>query len=428
MNRVRGGALAAVVLLAAAACSSSPSAAPGPDTAGGSTGTGSTTSSRPSPPGTPPGSLPGAPVDFGKPGPYKVGMRRLTMGATNVVVYYPAATDGLDRVTHVTSYSSGEAFAPALRAMVAALVPAFVQDIPIDAYQDARINSEGPFPVVIHSHGFGGFYLFGSQHFSQEASWGLVVAAPDHPSRDLSAVAANKVLTAGDPDVADLTATLHLLEAQNADPASPLEGGLDTAELGAEGHSAGGRASYLFAVQTPAVKVWIGQAPSDPISYTPADDTLPPDQEQAAEKARLATAPALGRPAMIVQGEKDSVVALAEARTLYDWLAPPKRLMVVSNSGHAGFLDVCKPIRDQGGLEQYAAKLPAFAPLFKLGDDGCGKDNIDPAEASAFVNHVMIAQYRLAFGEDTSDASLSPAYLERTFPTAYAAALSASDT
>ena len=111
---------------------------------------------------------------------------------------------------------------------------------------------------------------------------------------------------------------------------------------------------------------------------------------------------------------------LPGVRVQYEWLTPPKRLMVVANAGHAAFLDICKSIRDQGGLEKYADKLPAFAPLFKLGDDGCAADNIDPVKAYAFINQVMIAEYRFAFGLDPTDVSLSDSYLRKTFPEAFA--------
>ena len=387
-------------LLVSASCSSAERAAP--------------------PDGTTPGSPPrAATVDFSVPGPYRVGTTRLTVGATKAVVYYPADEAGVDRAEHVTSYSSGDAFSPELRALVAATVPELVQDLPLDAYRDVRINPEGPFPIVVHSHGFGGFYLFASHHFAQLASWGFVVAAPDHPSRDLAAVAANKAVTAGDPDVADLMRTLDVLQEQNTKAGSPLRGELDTDRVGTEGHSAGGRASYLFATKDARVKVWIGQAPSAPITYVPGDEALTPEEQLATQVERLKRAPRLMKPAMIVAADKDTVVPFLGVQAEYDWLGVPKRLDIVRNAGHAGFIDVCRPIREQGGLQKYAEQLPAFAPLFKLGDDGCGAANTDPVKQAAFIDHVMIAQYRVAFGLDATDASLAPEYLQRQFPEAF---------
>jgi predicted dienelactone hydrolase len=423
-RRAAGTALVALLAGAAIACSSTTT----PTNASGGTTVGTATN----------GSVPGAvPTDYSKPGPYKVGTERFDVNGLKVVVYYPADPAATATATRVTSYSSGEAFGPQLAATVSSLVPAMVQPIPIDAYDKVKINGEGPFPLVIHSHGFGGFYLFASQHFQQEASWGFVVAAPEHPSRDLVAAASNKVIRTGDADVADLKATLDLMTKQDGDASSPLEGGIDVEHVLSEGHSAGGRSSYLFAAQTPSVKAWIGQAPAPPITIPDneksTDTAVPttttsttPDQAIAAEKEGLASAPALGKPAMIVQGEKDTVVPIAGVQVLYDWLSPPKRLVVVANAGHASFLDICKTIREQGGLDQYASKLPTFAPLFKLGDDGCAADNIDPTAAYALINHVMIAQYRWVLGKDPTEAALDPAYLQSEFPVAYGRSDSAS--
>lgn len=406
VRRTVTGVIMTAVLVGAVSCSSTGSGT----NAGGSTPGGSGTT------------IAAAPVDYSKPGPYRVGTMTLTVGATKAVVYYPADGAAAASARHVTSYSSGEAFNEALRAYVAQLVPEFVQNIPIDAYADVKVNPEGPFPAVIHSHGFGGFYLFASQHFIQEASWGFVVAAPDHLSRDLSAVAAGPSTDpyAGgqNPDVQDLDATLAALTKENARQGGPLYGGVNTDTVGAEGHSAGGRASYLFAAAQPNVKAWIGQAPSAPVAFD-ADQSLTPDEQLAAETEKLKNAPPLGKPSMIVEGEKDSVVPIAGVQLEYNWLAPPKRMLVVANAGHASFIDVCKPIRDLGGLDKYAGQLPSFAPLFKLGDDGCAADNIDPVKAYAFINHVMIAQYRYVFGDDPTDVSLSDAYLKKQFPEAF---------
>lgn len=360
-----------------------------------------------------------APVNFGKPGPYRVGVATITVGATTAVVFYPADGQAAAAAPSVRSYSSGDAFSPELRAYVGGLVPELVQDIPLDASRDVKVNGEGPFPVVIHSHGFGGFHRFASQHFAHEASWGFVVAAPDHRSRNLTAAATGAIVTDGDPDVRDLAATLDALGKENSRVGGPLYAGLDTNRVAAEGHSAGGRASYLFAVREPRVLTWIGQAPSAPVPFTPGDEALSPEEQLAKQVAALEVAPKLQRPTMVVAGEKDSVIPLAGVQATYDWLEPPKRLVVVANAGHASFIDVCEPIREQGGLQRYAESLPAFAPLLSLADDGCGPDNIDPRQATMYINHVMVAQYRFTMGMDRTAVSLSDEFLQRTFPQAF---------
>jgi len=382
----------------------------------------------------------GAPVDFAKRGPYAVGVLRLAIGNTQVVVYYPAEDAAIGDAQHVTSYSWGEPFSPELRAFVAGLAPELIQDVPVDVYADVRINHEGPFPVIVHSHGDGGSFLFASQHLSHEASWGYVVAAPDHGARDLAAVATASPTVdrdadaspGGDREVLEMSNTLDLLARENAAVDSPIMGGLDTQLVGAEGHAAGGWTSYLFAANEPRVKVWIGQAPATPIgldatsatSATDAlDEPLPPEQRLDALRAALAKAPLLEKPAMIVAGERDAVLPLAVARVAYDRLSSPARFVVVENAGHGVFVDACQAIRERGGRQKYAELLPSLARVLERGDDGCGADNVDPVKAAGFVNHVMVAQYRVAFGQDRTDASLRPDYLARTFPEAFGEAL-----
>ena len=101
----------------------------------------------------------GAAVDYSKPGPYPVGTTTFTLGDRIVYMFYPADAARLGEGTPITSYSSADAFPPALRAAVPA---ALLQQVPLDATKDAPIATDGPFPVVIHSHGFGGYPEFTS--------------------------------------------------------------------------------------------------------------------------------------------------------------------------------------------------------------------------------------------------------------------------
>ena len=52
---------------------------------------------------------------------------------------------------------------------------------------DAEV-ADGAFPVVLFSHGFTGIRVQSSFLMSHLASWGMVVVAPEHPSRDLTNV------------------------------------------------------------------------------------------------------------------------------------------------------------------------------------------------------------------------------------------------
>lgn len=368
---------------------------PGPSSPAGTGAPTSTTTTRLPPPAP-------APVNYSRPGPYEVGFTTLSLGDRSVRVFYPADPAGLASAERVTSYRPGDAYPPEVAAVLDATVPELVADLPLDAYRDVVVNDEGPFPVVLQSHGAGGSNLYSSQHLRHEASWGFVVASPDHLSRNEVASITNQ--WGGTPtDLDDLTNTLAALVAANASTDSVLRGGLDTQRVGVEGHSAGAAATYLFALDEPRVKVWIGQAPAPAVTPSGA---LPP----------------LDRPAMIVAADTDTLVPLDLAQSQFDRLGTPKRMIVVGRAGHSTFIDRCQAIFARGGLDQYLEPYPQLAPLLQGTGDGCGPGNVDPAQAAALIDHVMIAQYRIAFGDDRTDVSLDPAYLARTFPEAFASA------
>jgi hypothetical protein len=287
-------------LLAAAACAKT-------DTASTTTPAGST-------PGSTPGTTASAPVDYSKAGPYKVGLMRITMGDRLVAVFYPADPAGLDKVQHVTSYNTGEIFSPQLKETIATLIPEFVRDIPLDVYQDAKVNPETAWPVILHSHGAGGYPMLESGLLANLASWGFVAAAPDHKSRNLSSAAGAPV---PDPDdITDLKNTVDLLKKENAKADGPLKGGLDFAQLGAEGHSAGGRAVVLFSTDT-ANGVKSVTASNRPCRSRSPVRPRRPDREHhhhlddtrgapRRHKAGLADKTSPSIPSMIIQGDSDA--------------------------------------------------------------------------------------------------------------------------
>ena len=344
------------------------------------------------------------PIDFSKPGPYPVGITTMNLGDRIAYVFYPADRARLGEGTKVTSYSSGDAFPTTLRA---AIPKELVQEVPIDATRDAPVATGAKFPIVLHSHGFGGYPEFESRHLIQIASWGFVAAAPDHIERDLAANSLGRIVQ-GEQDVADLRTMLQRLTTENE--SGMFRGVLDLQQVATEGHSAGGGAAGKFAYD-PAVKTFIGQAPVPPLRTAGSATNL---------AALYASTPPPDKPSMIIAGEVDGVVPLAGVQQEFDWLAPPKRLAVLAKAGHNAFTDICAPIRAQGGLMQYSGKLPAPDNLLRLGEDGCTTANLDTAVGYAITDQLTIAQLRFVFGIDATDVSLSRQWLDTLFPGALA--------
>ncbi len=57
-----------------------------------------------------------------------------------------------------------------------------------DAVRDIPASTDGPFPLVLFSHGFAGFRLTSTALTTHLASWGFVVIAPDYLERGLAGV------------------------------------------------------------------------------------------------------------------------------------------------------------------------------------------------------------------------------------------------
>jgi predicted dienelactone hydrolase len=336
-----------------------------------------------------------------------VGTVELTTGGPDpkkVYVYYPADPARLAEGTPVAGYSSSIAFPEAFRAIVPAEL---IQDIPLDATADAPI-ADGPFPVVLYSHGFGSYPQYSAGHMAHLASWGMVAAAPDHTSRNLAAVALGQV-SRGDEDVQDLRDTLALLRTEN-ESGGRFAGAVDTSKVAAEGHSAGGAASAQL-VYDDGITTFIGLAPASPLDLQSSGTV-----DQATLDAAYAAEAPPDKPSMIIAADRDIAIPLTSVRSEYDWLKPPKRLAVLADAGHNAFTDICAPIRAQGGLGQLATQLPIIASVINLAEDGCTDGYLDPETGYDVTNHLVVAQLRWVFGIDPTEVSLAPDYVEGLFP------------
>ena len=378
------------------------------DDGGGSASTDATTGTT---------ATPAVGVDYSARGPYEVGFTTLDVDGTEVYVVYPgddeAVADGASE--HVTSISSDIAFPESFREIAPDF---FIQELTTDHHVDVLASGEGPFPVVLSSHGFSGHPAYVISHLEHLASWGYVVLAPSHPSRNLEASILGTVDREGDPDVDDLTGALDAIAEHNADQDSPLYAAVDTQRVAAEGHSAGGGAIGRLALRDDRLTTLIGQAPGAPVAVERDESMSEADRLTALDQA-LATIDPPDLPVLLIAGERDGVIPLASVEAQYRWLETPKQLVVVANAGHNPFLDICANLQDQGGLVANAGDLAeTFGDLLLLGEDGCLDDYLDAEVGTAMLDHLSVAWLRWAFGQDTNDAAISPDFLEATFPEA----------
>lgn len=344
----------------------------GPDAARDPT-TAPTTTLRPGVP-----AVDGGPNDaaFRGPGPFEVGVTTLQLPDRSVEVWYPAA-EGSTTGREPASYSQLDALPPGLADAAPALLP---PDVPpsaltvemTDTVRDVPGSDEGPFPLVLFSHGFGSFRLDASALLRGIASWGFVVASPDHLERNRAALVTNTVVRDPARDVEVLLATIPLV----AEAGGPLEGLVDPELVGVVGHSAGGRAA-LTALSEPQVDVAIGWA-----------------------AAGRADGPAPAKPSMNIAARVDVLVPLEAIEQTFAGLAPPKRLVVIDGAGHNSFTDLCPAVQGGTDLIGLAQRLGLPIPdnLAAGGRDGCEAGSLAVGTAWAITQHFTVAELRDALG------------------------------
>src|SRR5690606_29753397 len=96
---------------------------------------------------------------------------------------------------------------------------------------------DGPYPLVLFSHGFMSYRLQSTTLTTHLASWGLVVISPDYFERGLRGFGP---VPPAAPISADRVVELALAAVEEMNQSGPLAGSIDTSRLFPVGHSAGG--------------------------------------------------------------------------------------------------------------------------------------------------------------------------------------------
>jgi dienelactone hydrolase len=318
---------------------------------------------------------------FAANGPYKPGVAfETTPEGDTVVVYYPvdpASTVGKARyVINLLRWYTGSPTAP----IPAGLPSNLPTTLATDSYMHVPVSARGPFPVVLFSHGFGGYPEQSSFLTDHLATWGFVVVAPDHRTRDLHAEISGTALD-NHQDITDLREALAMVKAMNATPGTLLTGKLDLTRVASLGHSAGGGAAITLA-DDKDIRTYIGMAPAG-------------------------GTPPKSKPGLIMQGTTDTVVKPAGTLTLYGTLKAPKRLVLIKNGGHNVFDDGCTIGAAEGGLVAFIKTLH-LAPAFQAeATDGCVAPDVSPPKAWPLIDQVVTAQLRYGLGIDPTPVGLN---------------------
>ncbi len=386
-RRVSTSFVALLLLGSLAACSSSDSGG----SSAGTTAAETTTTADP-----------GADAAYAKEGPHPVGTTSFALAdGRRVVAWYPAAASATGQPKE--SFDIASLLSPALQSQIPSDKRPLYE---INAHPGADQATDGPFPVVLFSHGYAGFPEQSADLVTHLASWGFVVVAPDHVERSLSGllgVAAKNVPKQTDPTV--LSQSLDAAIADGKRDASPLHGLLDLDHVAVIGHSAGAGAAYQTASTEPRVKAFISYS----VGLGGTD---------SAGKPRPVP-PVPNIPGMVMAGTLDGIIPIANSEKVFAGMKTPKYFVKINDAGHLVFSDICLIGRDQGGLtaliKQVGLNLPAN--FLKLASDGCEKGDVDPVKAFPAIDHLSVAFLRFTFGIDTKPVGLDPA-VTKQFTTA----------
>ena len=303
---------------------------------------------------------------YANPGPFAVGVTTVNLGDTPVEVWYPATTAGQDRdVYDLRDWlpDVGDPLNPDVSE------PSFETA----AYRDTPVRT-GLHPVVVFSHGLGGYRSQSTFFTTHLASWGFIVAAPDHPERGLQ-ILVSATLPVFDQAPSTLLQTINLLSQLNEDPSSAFFGRVDASAVASAGHSAGAAAAAAAALD-PAITTWVGHAGAGSVLSD--------------------------KPALIIAGETDDTVPAAELEAIFSTLqgSPPQRYLSIFGAGHLAFSDICLIGREEGGLLQLARNFDVEIPaLFEsLASDGCERGDLPAERAWPVINHYSTAHLFEALG------------------------------
>lgn len=312
---------------------------------------------------------PPAPFELAGPGPFTVGVSTITVGEGSerpltVDVWFPVAdATGLDPHQYT-------------------LLPGTYYESPaaVSATADL-IAADGPFPLVVYSHGSGGLRYVHSAYTEALASYGYVVAAPDHTGNTtLDQIAGTS--TSGEETAfnrpADVARVIDAFTATGDDaagPASAWSPHVDGERVAVTGHSFGG---YTSVAMVAGAASTLGDVAPDervdaiiPIAPALSELTLP-DELLAA----------IDVPVLVIAGTSDESTPIDPNVTrLWDLVtgSPAYRVDLVDGE-HQTFTDLCAYLDFLPMLDA----VPAFVTdtIDERVGDACSPTAIDAERAT----------------------------------------------
>ncbi|MCH9682409.1 MAG: alpha/beta fold hydrolase [Deltaproteobacteria bacterium] len=328
----------------------------------------------------------------GVPGPYPVGHTTLDIDDPIVAgrvlpshIWYPAAAFDESALVAYELFGSG----------------GFGLQLPSELAQgDVPASSEGPFPLVLFSHGGGSMAVQSTLLCETLASHGFVVVAPNHPGSTLSDTQAGTQAPLGAAAAdrpRDVRTVLDAMEVLDADEISLLFGLIDEQHVGVAGHSFGGFTALAAAGGYEAS----GSRPDprvDAIAPIGASTTLLSQADIAA----------VDLPTLFVTGTDDFLLESDVVPAFTTMSAQPRYRVDVEGANHYHFANVCdigQALIDLG-LGPDAWPSIGAGTLVEIYDSTCTQDAFPIAEAHRLQNKYVVGFFRAFLREEPEYAGL----------------------
>jgi predicted dienelactone hydrolase len=244
------------------------------------------------------------------------------------------------------------------------------------AFDEPPVSAEGPFPLVVFSHGNNGIRFqsyFLTEHL---ASHGMIVVAPDHSGNTAFDLLFPGTLFETSDRPLDVSLVITRMLERSIDVADPFFGRVDPGRIGVAGHSFGGFTTLAMATGFQDIPPDLRVAAIMPIS--PASNSF--SDEDLAE----ITVP------MFVLGGTSDITTPVDPQSVRPFAfasSRPRYRVDLEKAGHGSFTNIC---------DFYAALLPYVPPFlleFLLGnfEEGCGPELIPIDEAHRVTNLYALA-------------------------------------
>ena len=323
------------------------------------------------------------PLDASELGPYSVGRRTVTVT--------DPANDGRELVTDIwypTDVTDGEAstysFAPGIE---------YDSEVALDS---PAVSADGPFPLVVYSHGSGGLRYVASYFTETLASYGVVVVAPDHAGNTtvdqfLDTTDSREVIARNRP--LDVSAVITAMIDGSVD--AEITGAVDPDHIGVTGHSLGGYTTLAIGGGVDAVPVEADDRVDALVAMAPAAGGLSDDDLASVDI-----------PTMVISGTLDTTTPIDPNTERTTELVTGRPLVRVDLEGatHQSFTDVCD-------YTVLLRELPDVSQdILDLVDQQAG-NTCDPEVLDVDRAQELIDDYAIAFllAELTDDPSAQAA-------------------